>query len=220
MKTAVDGAGIYVSFPQADRGAAIRGNWIHDVRRNPANPREAGPWSAAGIYLDGVRPYLGCPGYRFERNVVYRTDNPLFFNKWRREGNTWQDNWFQEDAPPKEKLRAIAAEAGLEAAYRQKLPDGPHNRARGSVEPARCFLSIMCPFWQPFYALSPVRSASRRLFSLSSSSIVSRRCRAAASRPRMHVRQPSTARPTVGLSNCPPTTAWRNEAMFLTAPAV
>ncbi len=125
MKVAVDGAGIYVSFPQADRGAAIRGNWIHDVRRNPANPREAGPWSAAGIYLDGVRPYLGCPGYRFEKNVVYRTDNPLFFNKWRREGNTWQDNWFQKDAPPKEKLQAIAAEAGLEAAYRQKLADSP-----------------------------------------------------------------------------------------------
>ena len=87
--------------------------------------RAAGPWSAAGIYLDGVRPHLGCPGYRFEENVVYRTDNPLFFNKWPREGNTWQDNWFQKDAPPKEKLQAIAAEAGLEAAYRQKLADSP-----------------------------------------------------------------------------------------------
>ena len=45
MKVAVDGAGIYVSFPQADRGAVIRGNWIHDLRRNPANPRDAGPWT-------------------------------------------------------------------------------------------------------------------------------------------------------------------------------
>jgi len=97
-----------------------------------------------------VRPHLGCPGYRFEKNVVYRTDNPLFFNKWRREGNTWQDNWFQKDAPPKEKLQAIAAEAGLEAAYRQNWPTVPYNRARGSVETARCFFLFMCPFWQPF----------------------------------------------------------------------
>ncbi len=78
MKAAVDGAGIYVSFPQAGWGAAVRGNWVHDIRHNPSNPRDFGPWSAAGIYLDGVRPDLGCRGYLFEKNVVYRTDQALF----------------------------------------------------------------------------------------------------------------------------------------------
>jgi Right handed beta helix region len=125
MKVAVDGAGIYVSFPQADRGAAIRGNWIHDLRRNPANPRDAGPWSAAGIYLDGVRPELGCRGYRFEKNVVYRTENPLFFCQCSANGNTWQDNVFEKDTPPKQRLEAIASEAGLEPAYRWKLTGKP-----------------------------------------------------------------------------------------------
>jgi len=121
MKVAVDGAGIYVSFPQADRGAAIRGNWIHDLRRNPDNPRDAGPWSAAGIYLDGVRENLGCRGYHFENNVVYGTDSPLFFCACSEKGNTWNGNVFQKAAPPKPVLDAIAKEAGLEPAYRQKL---------------------------------------------------------------------------------------------------
>ncbi len=121
MKVAVDGAGIYVSFPQADRGTAVRGNWIHDLRRNPDNPRDAGPWSAAGIYLDGVRPNLGCRGFHFEKNVVYGTESPLFFCAASEKGNTWQDNWFQKAAPPKATLDAIAHEAGLEPAYRQKL---------------------------------------------------------------------------------------------------
>jgi hypothetical protein len=121
MKVAVDGAGIYVSFPQADRGAVIRGNWIHDLRRNPHNPRDAGPWSAAGIYLDGVRADLGCRGYRFEKNVVYGTESPLFFCQCSESGNTWDGNLFQKVAPPKETLETIAKEAGLEPAYRQKL---------------------------------------------------------------------------------------------------
>ena len=121
MKVAVDGAGIYVSFPQADRGAAIRGNWIHDLRRNPANPREAGPWSAAGIYLDGVRPNLGCRGYHFEKNVVYGTEGSLFFCQCSAEGNTWQDNVFEKGTPPKPRLDAIAREAGLQPPWRQKL---------------------------------------------------------------------------------------------------
>ena len=113
MKVAVDGAGIYVSFPQAGWGAVIRGNWIHDLRRNPANTRDAGPWSAPGIYLDGVRPDLGCRNYRFEKNVVYRTENPLFLCQCTREGNTWQDNVFLGQAEPaSDVLRAVRTRAG------------------------------------------------------------------------------------------------------------
>jgi hypothetical protein len=121
MKVAVDGAGIYVSFPQADRGAAIRGNWIHDLRPNPHNPRGTGPWSAAGIYLDGVRADLGCRGYQFEKNVVYGTESPLFFCQCSQSGNTWDGNLFLKAAPPKEMVQAVTNEAGLEPAYRRKL---------------------------------------------------------------------------------------------------
>jgi len=113
MKVAVDGAGIYVSFPQAGWGAAIRGNLIHDLRRNPANPRGAGGWSAAGIYLDGVRAELGCRGYRFEKNVVYRTENPLFFCQCSEQGNVWRENVFAgKELPAKDVLEAAQAKAG------------------------------------------------------------------------------------------------------------
>jgi len=118
MKTAVDGAGIYVSFPQADRGALVRGNWIRDLRGN-------GPGSGGGIYLDGVRPELGCRGYRFEKNVVYRTANPLIFCQASTAGNTWQDNIFAVAPPPQPRLDQVAREAGLEPAYRQKLLGKP-----------------------------------------------------------------------------------------------
>ncbi len=121
MKTAVDGAGIYVSFPQADRGAVIRGNWIRDLRSDPPNT----PGSGGGIYLDGVRPELGCRGYRFEKNVVYRTARPLIFCQCSAAGNTWQDNIFADDPPPKSRIDQIAREAGLQAPYRQKLTHKP-----------------------------------------------------------------------------------------------
>ena len=115
MKVAVDGAGIYVSFPQAGWGAAVRGNWVHDIRHNPSNPRGFGPWSAAGIYLDGVRPDLGCRGYLFEKNVVYRTDQALFFCQANESGNAWRDNLFLsgQAVPPKDVLDWIGAKAGL-----------------------------------------------------------------------------------------------------------
>ncbi len=121
-KTAVDGAGIYVSFPHEGSGAAIRGNLIHDLVRNPFNPRGAGGWDAAGIYLDGVRPDLGCRNYRIENNIVYQTSNPLFFCQAGKEGNTWKDNVFLgNETPPKDVLEAIQAKAGLEPAYRKKF---------------------------------------------------------------------------------------------------
>jgi hypothetical protein len=124
MKTAVDGAGIYVSFPQARSGAAIRGNLIHELRHNPFNSRPQGPWSSPGIYLDAVRQEYGCRGYHFEKNVVYRTGTPLFFCQCGKEGNVWLDNVFQTDGdPPREVLEAIEAKAGLEPAFRRLLLD-------------------------------------------------------------------------------------------------
>lgn len=122
MRVAVDGAGIYASFPHAGSGAAIRGNLIHDLRPNRSNPREAGPWSAAGIYLDGVRPPLGCRDYRIEDNVVYKTTAPLFFCACGAEGNHILNNVFMTDGvPAKEVLEAARSRAGLEPAYRRAL---------------------------------------------------------------------------------------------------
>ena len=117
MQTAVDGAGIYVSFPQSGRGALVRGNWIRDLRPAPPKIRGCG----GGIYLDGVRPELGCRGYRFEGNVVYRTANPLVFCQASMAGNTWKDNIFAVDPPPQSAIDQIARQAGLEPPYRQKL---------------------------------------------------------------------------------------------------
>ncbi|MBN1341239.1 MAG: right-handed parallel beta-helix repeat-containing protein [Phycisphaerae bacterium] len=122
LKVAVDGAGIYASFPHAGSGAAIRGNLIHDLRPNPSNPREVGPWSAAGIYLDGVRPQLGCRDYRIEDNLVYKTTAPLFFCACGPEGNHILNNVFlPAGVPAKESLEAAQSRAGLEPAYRRAL---------------------------------------------------------------------------------------------------
>jgi hypothetical protein len=120
MRVAVDGAGIYVSFPHEGWGAAVRGNLIHDLVRNPFNPRDAGGWDAAGIYLDGVRPDLGCKSYQIESNVVYKTSSPLFLNLGG--GSTWLDNVLQQDGtPPREFIDAMEAATGLEAAYRRSI---------------------------------------------------------------------------------------------------
>ena len=125
MKTAVDGAGLYVSFPQAGAGAAIRRNWIHSLRPSTFNSRERGPFTCPGVYLDGVRPHLGVKGYHFQGNVVYSCGEPLFLLHCKREDNTWQDDVFQKDPPPRDVLEAIAREAGLEPAYRERLAPKP-----------------------------------------------------------------------------------------------
>ena len=146
MKVAVDGAGIYVSFPQADRGAAIRGNWIHDLRRNPDNPRDAGPWSAAGIYLDGVRADLGCRGYQFEKNVVYGTESPLFFCQCSREWQYLARQSVPEGRPTEGKRwRPSPTRPGWSRRTGRSWPTVPYNRARGSVELAHDFLFRVQP---------------------------------------------------------------------------
>ena len=114
MKVAVDGAAIYVCFPQAGWGAAIRGNLIHDLRRNPSNPRDAGPWSAAGIYLDGVRARLGMSrlSVRRKRGVPDRTAAVLLPMQRARQCLARQCLLPGQVTPPQEVLERIQAKAG------------------------------------------------------------------------------------------------------------
>ena len=115
MQVTVDGAGMYVTFAQADRGALIRGNLLHDIVPNRFNSRAVGPYSATGIYLDGANS--GCC---YENNVVYQATSALFVNGGGQV--TWRDNLFQKSgAPPPEFIEAMQAYAGLTPAYRRAL---------------------------------------------------------------------------------------------------
>ena len=73
MKVTADGAGMYVTFTQHDPGSLIRGNLIHDIVPNRFHNRPVGPFTAAGIYLDGNNK--GC---RYEGNVAYRASAVYF----------------------------------------------------------------------------------------------------------------------------------------------
>lgn len=118
MQVAADGGGIYPSFPQADRGAVIRGNLIHDVKHNPF----ARGSPSNGFFLDGVRPDLGCGNYQFADNVIYGIqEQPVRLYQCKAQDNVWLDNIFTNGLPPRELLEAVQALAGLEPAYRRKL---------------------------------------------------------------------------------------------------
>ncbi len=133
MQVTVDGAGLYVTFAQADRGCLIRGNLLHDIVPNRFNSRAVGPYSATGIYLDGSNS--GCS---YENNVVYQATSALFVNGGGQV--TWRDNLFQKSGtPPREFLEAMAGPcracaslparaAGNRAAHLQLLfADGPQS---------------------------------------------------------------------------------------------
>ena len=123
MKVTIDGAGMYVTFAQADRGCLIRGNLIHDTQGNPFG-RLDHPFGdhppCAGIYLDGNNS--GC---HYENNVLYRNlaAGPIIFDYENAEQkNTWLDNLFQkEGTPPQEFIEAMKAHAGLEPAYQRSI---------------------------------------------------------------------------------------------------
>ena len=119
MKVTVDGAGMYITFAQYDRGCLIRGNLVHDIVPNRFSNRPEGPYSAAGIYLDG-----NSKGGRYEDNVAYRTASALFGNCSGLEfrDNIWLDNAFlNQGAPPQEFTDAMQGYAGLEPTYRRAL---------------------------------------------------------------------------------------------------
>ncbi|MCY2991505.1 MAG: right-handed parallel beta-helix repeat-containing protein [Planctomycetota bacterium] len=115
MQVTVDGAGLYVTFAHADRSCVVRGNLLHNVFPNRFSNRDAGPFLAAGIYLDG-----DATGYLFENNVVFRTFGGLFNGNMGH--NAWLENVIQkEGSPPAEFIEAVQTHAGLEPAYRRAL---------------------------------------------------------------------------------------------------
>ncbi len=122
MKVAVDGAGLYVTFANYDRGTLVRGNLVHDTQWNAFGRGEVAGGiletiPCHGLYLDGNN--TGC---RYADNVVYRNaGGPLLFNS-HVSRNQWTDNFFQKDgAPPYEFIEAMQAWAGLESAFRQSI---------------------------------------------------------------------------------------------------
>jgi hypothetical protein len=119
---AVDGGGIYCTFPHDGWGAAIRGNLIHDIAYNPAARREIGGWSAPGIYMDGAPNGLGCKNYLLENNVIYNIHTPLFKLGCKEGEITERDNIFLEKGTPsKEVLEKMQAKTGLETKYNNLL---------------------------------------------------------------------------------------------------
>jgi hypothetical protein len=141
MKVAQDGAAIYVSFPQAERGALIRGNLIHDTgHRGENNGQYCG-----GLYTDGISGKCGpCANYLFLDNVVYHSDAPLMVPEKEFGTLQWVDNITYRGtagmysdaaaAPPAELLEALESRAGLEPAYR---------RALLGVNPAPCEVHLL-----------------------------------------------------------------------------
>ncbi len=128
MQVAQDGAAIYVSFPQTELGALIRGNLIHDTgHRGQPNGHCCG-----GIYTDGINGRCGpCANYHFLQNVIYHSDAPLMVGETEFGSLLWVDNLMYRgttglfsdagDAPPPEFLDILESRAGLEPNYRRKL---------------------------------------------------------------------------------------------------
>jgi len=106
-----DGGGIYTLGLQP--GTVIRANHIHDVNRS----RFAQAAPNNGLFID-----VGSKGFLFERNVIYRTSaEPVRFNQCSREWHTWRDNHFGDLAGAPDALKEVAARAGLEPAYSERL---------------------------------------------------------------------------------------------------
>jgi hypothetical protein len=137
MKVTIDGAALYITFAQLDRGCLVRGNLIHDTQGNPYDTRGDSNFGehppCVGLYLDNYSS-----GGHYENNVLYRNaaGGPLIFdNKNARQRNTWVDNVFQkEGTPPQEFLEAAQAYAGLEPAYQPSILN---------VEPSPCQYSAL-----------------------------------------------------------------------------
>ena len=136
MKVTIDGAALYVTFAQADRGCLVRGNLIHDTQGNryatQGNTSFGEHPPSAGIYLDG-----NSSGGHYENNVVYRNfaAGPLIFNyKDVSQTNTWIDNLFQKDGtPPSEFIEVLQASAGLEPAYQSSIRKMEPNPCQRSI---------------------------------------------------------------------------------------
>jgi hypothetical protein len=129
MKVTNDGAGLYVTFANYDRGTLVRSNLIHDTLWNIFG-RGGGATDAIpcfGLYLDGKNS--GC---KYENNVVYHNaGGPLLFGS-HKSNNKWVDNLFQKDGtPPDEFIEVMKACTGLEPGYRKAILN---------IEPEQCEL--------------------------------------------------------------------------------
>ena len=123
MKVTTDGAALYVTFAQLDRGCLIRNNLIHDTRGNPVGRLEQNLGDhppSGGLYLDG-----DSSGGHYENNVLYRNfaAGPIIFNSATAEqDNTWLDNLFlREGTLPQEFIEVMEAHAGLEPDYQRSV---------------------------------------------------------------------------------------------------
>jgi hypothetical protein len=135
VQVAQDGAAIYTSFPQADRGATIRGNLIHDT----GHLRQPNGFCCGGLYVDGIPGGCGpCTNLKFIDNVVFHSDGPLMVGLKQtieNKGFLWLDNITYRssaapeyslistpgDGPSAEVLEALESTSGLERAYRRSL---------------------------------------------------------------------------------------------------
>jgi hypothetical protein len=116
LQTAVDGGGIYLSFPHEGWGAVIRGNFVHDIRHNGV----AGGPGSNGFFLDDVTQALRLKNYQFVSNVICNVqDGAVRMDKSHQTDLTWIDNTFSDGPVPRELFDAMQARAGLEPAYRQ-----------------------------------------------------------------------------------------------------
>jgi len=122
MKVTTDGAGLYVTFAQLDRGCLVRSNLIHDTHGNPVGRLEQNLGEhppSGGLYLDGY----SSSGH-YENNVLYRNfaAGPIIFGATAEQDNTWLDNLFQREGTlPREFIEAMEAHAGLEPAYQRSI---------------------------------------------------------------------------------------------------
>jgi hypothetical protein len=129
LQTAVDGGGIYLSFPHEGWGAVIRGNFVHDIRHNAV----AGGCGSNGFFLDGVTPALGVKNYQFVSNVICKVqDGAVRMFNCQQTDNKWIDNTFSDGSVSRELVDAMQTRAGLEPAYRQlsvKTPSAADGKA-------------------------------------------------------------------------------------------
>ena len=116
LQTAVDGGGIYLSFPHEGWGAVIRGNFVHDIRHNGV----AGGNGSNGFFLDDVTQALRLKNYQFASNVICNVqDGAVRMDRSHQTDLTWIDNTFSDGSVPLELVAAMQARAGLEPAYRR-----------------------------------------------------------------------------------------------------
>ncbi|NLX13170.1 MAG: right-handed parallel beta-helix repeat-containing protein [Phycisphaerales bacterium] len=114
MQMLADGGAIYTLGLQP--GTVLRGNLLHTVHRSA--------YAHGGAPNNGVFFDEGSTGCLVEDNIIYDTSGePIRFHKTQRENLEWGENSF--GAPPDDPAfpTTIAQQAGIEAEYRDILPD-------------------------------------------------------------------------------------------------